>query len=102
MAGKAALREAKIQVPLMERRARTSEGVAAAAILNRLKRIGVGRPNRKGRQHQKTEQHSPNLVILNPDTLIHASTPSGGDIFSTHRPPSYFRFGLLLSRTNPL
>jgi hypothetical protein len=91
MAGLAALREAEIQVPLMERGGRTSEGVAACAIRNCLKRIGIGRPDRKGSDHQKTEQHRPNSAITNPVTLIHDSPFSGYDLFPGHRLPPFFK-----------
>jgi hypothetical protein len=102
MAGLAALREAEIQVPLMERGGRISECVAACAIRNCLKRIGIGRPDRKGSDHQKTEQHRPISAITNPDTVIHASTPPGYDFFPGHRPPPIFQTKILSFLNEPL
>jgi hypothetical protein len=75
--------------------------VAAAAIRNSLKRIGVGRPDRKAREHQKTEQYSPNFAITNPDSLIHVSPISGYDLFSGHRLPPFFQTGFFSFLNEP-
>jgi hypothetical protein len=78
--------------------------MACLAVLSCPSEIGkcpsLGRPGRKGRERQKTEQHGPNFVIANPDTMPHACTPEQ-IFFLLHRPPPFNEITLISSSNEP-
>src|SRR3972149_2164692 len=57
-------------------------------------RIGPRRPDREGRKRKKTEQHSPNFVITNPDFVAHCDSPLPAGLFreKSITPSTYINF----------